>query len=201
VPVFGPVSSVTSGSYQIPTNGSASTNAYYVINLAVTDTNGNTASASTEVFPQTAMVTPAAVPAGLIVTLDGQTVTNGNSIAEIVGMNHLVSAPSPQSLDSTSYKFVLWSDGGAETHDIIVPPTNTTLTASFVQPAITVAPALSGFYLSWPQWAAGLQLYTATNLQAPVWIPVTNAPAASNNQVNVTLPTTNFMQFYRLRLP
>jgi arabinan endo-1,5-alpha-L-arabinosidase len=201
VPAFGPITGVTSGSYPIPTNGPASTNAFYVVSLAVTDTNGNTQSVSTEVFPETALVTLATVPSGLDITLDGQPVTSANPLAEIVGMNHVISAPSPQSLDSTNYNFVLWSDGGTATHDFIVPPTNAALTASFVQPAITFTQGASGFSLSWPQWAGGMELYSTTNLLAPAWSLVTNAPTNWNNASTITLPMTNFMQFYRLQSP
>jgi arabinan endo-1,5-alpha-L-arabinosidase len=202
VPVFGPITGVTSGSYQIPTNGPASTNAFYLVSLAVTDTNGNTQSVSTEVLPEIALVTLATVPNGLEINLDSQPVTGGTSLAEIVGMNHVISAPSPQTLYSTNYNFVLWSDGGAETHNFIVSPTNTTLTASFVQPAITATVSAQGFGLAWPQWAGGLELFSATNLSTPVaWTFVTNIPVISNNVFTVTIPMTNFAQFYRLQSP
>jgi hypothetical protein len=201
VPAFGPIIGVTSGSYPIPTNGPASTNAFYMVSLTVTDTNGNTQSVSTEVFPQTALVTLATVPAGLDITLDGQPVTGANPLAEIVGMNHVISAPSPQSLGSTQYNFVLWSDGGAATHDFIVSATNTTLTASYLQPSITATQTLNGLNLSWPQWAGAMELCTTTDLTASAWTVVTYTPAGSNDLFTLTLPMTNSVQFYRLQSP
>jgi Glycosyl hydrolases family 43/Concanavalin A-like lectin/glucanases superfamily len=200
-PAFGPVTGVTSGSFQIPTNSAASTNAFYTVTLTVTDTNGYQQSVSTELLPETASLTLATVPGGLEITLDGQPLTGTTSLVEIVGMNHVVSAPSPQRLNSTNYNFVLWSDGGAATHNFVVPPTNTILTASFVQPAITVALAGNEFSLSWPQWAGGMELYTTTNLSAPAWTLVTNTTTGSNSVFTVTVPTTNVMQFYYLRSP
>jgi hypothetical protein len=200
-PAFGPVTGVTLGSYQIPTNEAGSTNAFYTVSLTVTDTNGYQQSVSTEVLPQTASVTLATVPSGLEVTLDGQPLTGPTSLFEVVGMNHVISAPSPQSLNSTNYNFVLWSDGGAATHNFVVPPGNTTLTASFVLPPITVTEAGNGFILSWPQWAEGMELYTTTNLLAPDWVPVTNTPVSSSNVFALTLSMTNFMQFFRLQSP
>jgi hypothetical protein len=199
VPAFGPITGVTAGSYFIPTNGPASTNAFYTVSLTVTDTNGNTQSVSTTVPPHTALLTLATVPSGLNLTFDGQPLTNANPFAEIVGQNHVISAPSPQSLDGTNYNFVLWSDGGVSTHDFIMPSANTTLTASFVQPAINAMLTGSGLVLSWPQWAAGLKLYATTNLSAPAWTLVTNAAAGTNNVLTITLPMNNFMQFYRLQ--
>jgi arabinan endo-1,5-alpha-L-arabinosidase len=200
-PAFGPVTGVASGSYQIPTNGASSTNAFYTVTLTVTDTNGYQQSVSTEVLPETASLTLATVPSGLEVTLDGQPLTGTTSLVEVVGMNHVIGAPSPQSLNSTNYNFVLWSDGGAATHNFVVPAASATLTASFVQPAITVTQAGNGFGLSWPQWAGGMELYTTTNLSAPAWTLVTNVPAGSNNVFTITVPATNFMQFYRLQSP
>jgi arabinan endo-1,5-alpha-L-arabinosidase len=78
---------------------------------------------------------------------------------------------------------------------LTAPPPTTTL------PAITVTPASNGLILSWPQWAGGTDLYTTTNLSAPAWTPVTNLPTSVSNIFAITLPTTNFMQFYRLQSP
>ena len=49
----------------------------------------------------------------------------------IVGSRNTVSAVSPQSKGSKSYRFDSWSDGGAQTHDIVAPATATTYTARF----------------------------------------------------------------------
>jgi len=200
-PAFGPVAGITNGNYQIPTNSTASTNSFYVVSLAVTDTNGNTQSASTEVLPATTLVTLATVPNGLSLTLDGQSATLGAAMPEIVGMNHVVSALSPQTLNFINFNFILWSDGGAATHNFVAPPAPATLTASYVQPALTAAFGGAGFALAWPQWAAEMKLYTTTNLAAPAWVLVTNTPGVSNSQFIVPLPSTNYMQFYRLQSP
>ncbi len=58
----------------------------------------------------------------------------------------------------------------------------------------------NGLVLTWPQWAGSLNLYGAINLAFPaIWMPVTNAPVISNNNLTVTLPMTNSAQFYRLQ--
>jgi hypothetical protein len=44
-----------------------------------------------------------------------------------------ISAPSPQLLANNSYDFASWSDGGAQSHDIIAPDTSTTYTAAYRQ--------------------------------------------------------------------
>jgi hypothetical protein len=38
-------------------------------------------------------------------------------------------------------------------------------------------------------------------LSAAAWTLVSNAPASSNNLFTITVPMTNFMQFYRLQSP
>jgi hypothetical protein len=68
-------------------------------------------------------------------------------------------------------------------------------------PTIGAAQAGNGFSLSWPQWAGRMELYTTTNLGAGGWTLVTNIPTSSNNTFTVTIPMTNFLQFFRLQSP
>ena len=51
----------------------------------------------------------------------------------IVGSRNTVTAISPQTKGAKSYTFTSWSDGGAQTHDVIAPATATTYTAKFRQ--------------------------------------------------------------------
>ncbi len=72
--------------------------------------------------------------------------------------------------------------------------------SQFLQPPpISISAAGSVLNLSWPQWAGALSLYAATNLAAGGWIPVANNPVATNQQFSVSLPMTNFAQFFRLQ--
>ena len=97
---------------------------------------------------------------------------------------------------------MLWSDGGAASHSILVPPTNAVFTASFVQPELGLGMNVGGITLSWPAWAAAMNLYAATNLAPPAsWMAVTDAPALSNGLLYLGVPATNGTRFYRLQLP
>jgi hypothetical protein len=58
----------------------------------------------------------------------------------IVGSSNSVSAPSPQSLGGSSYTFVSWSDGLAQSHQIVAPATNTTYTATFQTNSVSFTP-------------------------------------------------------------
>jgi hypothetical protein len=49
----------------------------------------------------------------------------------IIGSTNSISAPSPQTKAGKTYVFRSWSDGGAQTHDIIAPASATTYTAKF----------------------------------------------------------------------
>ena len=49
----------------------------------------------------------------------------------IVGSTNTVSAITPQIKGKKTYNFASWSDGGAQTHNIVAPATNATYTARF----------------------------------------------------------------------
>jgi hypothetical protein len=199
---FGPLVGVTNGAYLVPTNLAATTNIFYRFNLVVTDTNGNQQTASADILPQTSLLTLATVPTGLQLALDGQTLTTATSLVAVAGMNRTLAAPSPQSQSGSNYQFVIWSDGGAMTHNVIVPGTNSAFTASFLDPRISIVSDAGGLSLSWPQWAAAMKLYTATNLSPPiVWLPVAGTPQISNGLFYVSVPLTNENLFYRLQFP
>jgi hypothetical protein len=49
----------------------------------------------------------------------------------IAGSKNSISAPSPQTLGGTTYTFASWSDGGAQSHDIVAPGAAATYTATY----------------------------------------------------------------------
>jgi hypothetical protein len=49
----------------------------------------------------------------------------------IIGSRNSISAVTPQVKGGKTYRFSSWSDGGAQTHDIVAPATATTYTARF----------------------------------------------------------------------
>ena len=199
---FGPLSGVTNGAYLIPTNGATVTNVFYRIHLTVTDTNGNQQTVSQDVQPLTSQLTFATVPNGLQIALDGQPLMTTTSLAAVVGMTRLVGAPSPQTQNGTNYQFVIWSDGGAASHNITVPPSNATFTASFLQPNLDLSLSNGTVQLTWPGWAAAMKLYSTPNLSPPAtWSLVTNLPSLSGSSFTLSLPATNATQFYRLQFP
>lgn len=51
---------------------------------------------------------------------------------------------SPQTLNGTSYEFTSWSDGGAATHEVRTPATNTTYTATYRPVSVQTQDAYPG---------------------------------------------------------
>jgi glucose/arabinose dehydrogenase/PKD repeat protein len=102
-----------------------------------TDGEGRLSSSVTvEIDPLTADLTFETDPSGLQLTValpDEDPVTRAAPFTErvIVGSTVNVGAPSPQVLDGTSYQFVSWSDGGAQSHDIVAPDANAAYLAQF----------------------------------------------------------------------
>jgi glucose/arabinose dehydrogenase len=122
----------TGGSFVIPQTGETATNVFYRVILTVRDPQGLASTTSVDLVPRVVTLSLAANPTGLQVTLDGQPVTTPFAAQGVVGVRRTLGAPSPQTSGSTSYVFQSWSDGGAQTHEIVTPASNTTYTATFV---------------------------------------------------------------------
>jgi glucose/arabinose dehydrogenase len=134
-PFIAPFSGVTGGSFVIPATGHTETDVWYRIRLTVTDAAGLTHTAFRDVFPRTVTITLASNPSGLQLTLNGQPVTTPFSTTSVVGVERAIGAITPQVIGGTTFQFSSWSDGGAATHPINTPSTNTTYTATFTEAA------------------------------------------------------------------
>ena len=133
---------VKSGTFTIPTTGhDFSGNTRYRIALTVTDSTGLTSTTSVLVFPRKVNLSFNAAPSGLTLNLDGITKTTPFVYDTLVGFNHTIEAPN-QTSGATSYTFASWSDGGAQTHTLVVPATDQSYIATF-QAAAGPTPAAS----------------------------------------------------------
>ena len=130
-PFIASTTGASSGWFTIPREGETSANVWYRIHLTVRDSAGLTHSTFRDLRPRTVSITLSSVPSGMQLTLDGQPVTAPYTFTGVVGMKRTIGAPSPQTLNSISYQFASWSDGGAATHDITTPASATTYTATF----------------------------------------------------------------------
>ena len=131
-PLMQPVSGIKSGSFTIPTVGETSANVFYRIHLRVRDSVGLTRYVSRDILPRKVTVTLATNPSGLQLKLDGQPIATPVSFVGVVGMQRRLEAVSPQAAQGANWVFASWSDGGAQTHTIRTPATNSTYVARFV---------------------------------------------------------------------
>ena len=130
-PFMPPTSGATSGSFTIPRLGELSTDVFYRIHLTVTDSAGLSHTTTRDIVPNVSTIALRTNPAGLQVTLDGTPVTTPADVASVVGMTRQLGVVSPQASGSSNYVFSSWSDGGAASHAINTPSTNTTYTATY----------------------------------------------------------------------
>jgi hypothetical protein len=130
-PFLDSIPGVKSGSFVIPNRGETATNVWYRIHLTVRDSGGLVTTTFRDVTPRVSNLTVQSNPAGLQLTIDGMPVTAPATFGSVVGMIRSIGAPSPQTSGGNSYVFGAWSDGGAATHELAAPATNTTYTATF----------------------------------------------------------------------
>jgi glucose/arabinose dehydrogenase len=119
---------VASGSFTAPDHEYPS---YLELRLTATDSGGLQHSVSRQLDPRTVVLTFQTTPGGLRLTVGATASTATFSRTVIVGSRNTISAPSPQRKGQKDYTWTSWSDGGAQTHDIIAPATATTYTARF----------------------------------------------------------------------
>jgi len=124
---------VKSGSFAIPKVGESSDDVWYRIYLTVKDSSGISHLSIRDVLPNKSTVALGSNVAGLQVNLDGQPQTTPYSFVGVVGFTRTLQALSQQSIGPDTYQFQSWSDGGAATHTIDTPATNTAFTASYVK--------------------------------------------------------------------
>ena len=104
--------------------------AHLELTLTATDAQGASASTTRELHPETVILSFATAPTGLELGVNATTSTAPFTREVIKGSLNSLSASSPQTLGSTTYKFTGWSDGGAASH-IVTANAAATYTATF----------------------------------------------------------------------
>ena len=120
-------SSTSTGTFVAPDHDYPS---YLELRLTATDARGLKNTTSVQLDPRTTTLTLASQPSGLALTAGATNSAAPFTLTVIEGSTLSVSAPSPQTLDSTNYAFNSWSDGGARSHSIVVAAP-VTLTATY----------------------------------------------------------------------
>jgi glucose/arabinose dehydrogenase len=120
---------VTSGSFIAPDHEYPS---HLELELTAEGAGGLTDSEVRTLQPKTVNLTMASSPPGLSLTIGSVTRTAPFTQTVIQGSQQTISAPSPQTVGATSYRFGQWLHGGSQTQVITAPETATTYTASYV---------------------------------------------------------------------
>ncbi len=105
--------------------------AYLELRLVATDAGGLTDTKSVRLDPRTVALSFQTNPTGLKLAVGSTQATAPFSQTVIVGSTNSVSAISPQTLSGAIHQFASWSNGGAQTHNIVAPATAATYTATF----------------------------------------------------------------------
>ena len=193
-----PITGVTSGTFTIPTSGhDFSGFTRYRISLTVTDSSGLQSTSSVTIFPQKVNLTFDAVPAGATLFLDGIAHTAPFVYDTLIGFNHTIEALN-QTIGTNTYTFASWSDGGAQTHTIVVPGAAQTYTANFN--VATPALAFVQVNAATPQTNQSTVSVTYANAQV---VGDTNILAIGWNNAtsNITSVTDSAGNMYQLAVP
>jgi glucose/arabinose dehydrogenase len=119
---------VAEGSFVAPDHEIPS---HLVLRLTATDSGGLSASVEIALEPRTVTLLLDSVPRGLVLGTRDQADPTPFERTTPVGSTTQVSAPSPQTFDGKEYHFVAWSDGGADTHDVVAGETGASLVATY----------------------------------------------------------------------
>ena len=119
---------VSGGSFVAPDHEFPS---HLELKLTATDSLGAQSTTTLRLDPQTVQLQFASSPSGLELVVGGVAGTTPFSRQAIVGSTNSISAPTPQTLGTFQYDFASWSDGGAQSHNIVATSSPATYTASF----------------------------------------------------------------------
>jgi glucose/arabinose dehydrogenase/Ca2+-binding RTX toxin-like protein len=114
---------------------------YLEIRLSATDSKGLSRTITQQLQPHRVEVSFASQPSGLSLQINGESFTTPKTLLSWESYKLNVNAPSPQMLAGTAYLFSSWSDGGAQSHDVITGAQPSTHTATFKACTITGTPA------------------------------------------------------------
>ena len=195
-----PITGVTSGTFTIPTTGhDFSGFTRYRVTLTVTDSSGLQSTSSVTIFPQKVNLTFDTAPGRTTCTWTASR-TRRRSSTTRSSASTTPSKRATRRSATTTYTFASWSDGGAQTHTIVVPEAAQTYTANF---NVAAAPAPLAF----------VQVNAATpqTNQTQVSVTYTSAQVAGDTNIlaigwnnatsNITSVTDSAGNAYQLAVP
>ncbi|MCP3978829.1 MAG: hypothetical protein GY716_05795 [bacterium] len=139
-PYVGPIQGNCGGTFDIEVYTEPSTNVYYEVRLSAADSGSPLGSEavltdmiSIEIRPTLADITLETLPEpDFELELDGLSVTAPITVASVVGTVRVLGGGEPQARpDGHTYRWLGWSDAGAQQHEIVTQPLPTTYSATF----------------------------------------------------------------------
>ncbi len=195
---------VASGSFSAPDHDYPS---YLELKLTATDAAGASATTTLRLDPQTVVLSFASSPSGLQLVVNGISAATPFTKTVIIGSTNSLSATSPQVLAGTTYEYSSWSDGGAQTHNIVASAIPATYTATYViaPPRNTTLPSISGparvgrtLKLSNGSWSGSQPMTFAYQWLRCSTTSISSCVAIAGATANTYVPTTADVGF-RLR--
>ncbi|MEZ0355710.1 PQQ-dependent sugar dehydrogenase [Mycobacterium sp. SA01] len=120
-----------SGSITIPTDESNVNTTWYRVILTVTDSSGLSSSTFVDVKPNLVNLTFNSTDPEAVYTVDGIPHKGTYTEQAVVGVKRILNVLSPQTTSDGPIVFGDWSDGGAQSHTITTPGTDSTYTVVF----------------------------------------------------------------------
>jgi glucose/arabinose dehydrogenase/regulation of enolase protein 1 (concanavalin A-like superfamily) len=160
-PFYGPVSGVSSGSFQIPTDNSNVPSSFYRITMTATDSLGLSTVVTRDIHPTTTSWTVNSSVAGAKFWVDGFLKTNSFTTSDVVGVQHVLIGVPDQVIGGTRYRLHGWADGSGQTDKFTSGPSASTYTV-VEDPVTSTVPA------GW----------TSTDIGAPLMAGTTNYSTA-----------------------
>ncbi|MEO8690394.1 MAG: PKD domain-containing protein, partial [Solirubrobacteraceae bacterium] len=111
--------------------GDHDADSYYEIEFTATDSQGQEDSKTALIRPETIVFTLASSPPGATLGYSAREYTAPATLTTAIGYRTSVSAPETLTAGGTAYRFDRWSDGGARSHQFVIPAEDSTLTALY----------------------------------------------------------------------
>jgi glucose/arabinose dehydrogenase/PKD repeat protein len=117
-----------------PEELSATASSYLELELSATDSHGRTSLVTQTLMPRLVPLTFDSVPSGLLLEINGETITTPQQIISWEGYVLNVYAPAQTDSSGQQLVWVGWSDGGQDAHAIITPAAPAGYSAIFRAP-------------------------------------------------------------------
>ena len=172
-----------------PENLGAGGSSYLEVHLTATDSAGRTTTVSRNLLPRTVRMDFLSDPTGATLRIDGEQVVAPTSFTSWVNYNVPVEAASQTGSDGIPLVFQSWSDGGAASHSIRTPATDSSYTARFTRqtpPGGITATASSienAFYPAADAIDGDLETRWSSQFSDPQWIALDLGATANISRV------------------